>query len=384
MRIVLLFMLTLCGSASRTIAQQALDENCTVTVSGLSAPVLPRFSGSGAGGGSGCGSGSSGGRISWSVANVPAGPRPVRAETVCNRPGVTLYGASDFFDIAVGGSVCANNMRLGTSRPASVLGIRSGGVSAINLSGDNTGQISVIGSMTSGGGLGGAVATAADAFAEDIAGTIANTIEFEEDLTLRSTGTGYASSNPSIASVDINGLVTGHAPGTVYITITNRGAAAVRRVTVSRGVTNTTIEGFVQLPDGTGVNGAIVRATLGLETATSSNGSSPGFFSMTLTDIPLDVSITIYVLADVDGQAYVEQLDLTPVPNGVTDAGIIVLDDIFDPFTDAIAREFAVYNNTFMDMINDVIAHEFSVYNDAFQDLISDMISREFSVYNAP
>lgn len=296
---------------------------------------------------------------SWRISNIAVLPDPMRAEATCSRPDVTLYGASAFFDILNGQVIAVDHIPLSPTPVPGVVSL-STPPNPVNLnlsSGSPTAQLSVTANFSNGGAA---------------------------EVAARSQGTGYRSSNPAIASVGLNGLVTGVSPGTAYITATNQGATTVKKVTVARDFTSTTVEGFVQLPDGTGVNDAIVRATLGVETMTSGSGANAGHFSFALIDSPVEAQIVLRVLADVGNEAYLEERVIIPVANGITDAGIVVLDDTYDPFMDAIAREFAVYNNTYIDMINDAAAREFSVYNNAYQDQISDVIAREFSVYNEP
>ena len=78
------------------------------------------------------------------------------------------------------------------------------------------------------------------------------------DVTLRTTLTVYRTSNPAVAMVGENGLVTAHGVGDVFITAVNEGATAVKKMTVTSAVKTTTVEGFVQLQNGTSVAGASV------------------------------------------------------------------------------------------------------------------------------
>ena len=56
-----------------------------------------------------------------------------------------------------------------------------------------------------------------------------------EDLTAGSTGTNYFSSNPEIATVTADGLVTAVSPGTVLVSVRNEGVLSTVRVTVLGG-----------------------------------------------------------------------------------------------------------------------------------------------------
>src|SRR5439155_19188584 len=52
------------------------------------------------------------------------------------------------------------------------------------------------------------------------------------DVTAASTGTNYTTSNPTIATVDANGLVTAVTSGTVVLQATNDGGTGIVKATV--------------------------------------------------------------------------------------------------------------------------------------------------------
>jgi hypothetical protein len=72
----------------------------------------------------------------------------------------------------------------------------------------------------------------------------------QADLSLRSTGTTYRTTNPSVAIVDINGQVLAVSPGIAFITATNGGASLIKRVDVVSEAVETTAQGIVQFVDG--------------------------------------------------------------------------------------------------------------------------------------
>ena len=144
------------------------------------------------------------------------------------------------------------------------------------------------------------------------------------DLTQRSSWTIYRTSNPQIAVVGENGLVTAIGAGTVFITAINEGATGVAQIRVIPGDPLTTLEGFVQFEDGAFVEGAEV-SILGLDGMDTTDGT--GFFS--IPDLPSGLDVPLIVRANVviGEVSFVgsKQTD-KPIPAGVTDAGIITLE----------------------------------------------------------
>ncbi len=143
----------------------------------------------------------------------------------------------------------------------------------------------------------------------------------QQDVTPRASWTVYRTSNPGIATVDEDGLLTGHAAGVAFVTAVNEGATAVLQVTVADDTLETTVEGFVQLEDGQPVEGAVVSTPFGVSTTTNANG----LFSLPLV-VPAGSSFTVAASAVVGGASYFGvSAPLTPVAGGITDAGIIAL-----------------------------------------------------------
>lgn len=144
------------------------------------------------------------------------------------------------------------------------------------------------------------------------------------DVTPRSAWTIYRTSNPAIGAVGPDGLVTGNAVGSVFVTAVNEGATAVKRITVASDVVVTTVEGFVQLEDGSPVDGALVTTLFGGSTTTGADG----FFSLPTT-LPADELVLVRVTAEIGGAFFAGTSALTTVvPGGVTDVGIVVLAQI--------------------------------------------------------
>ena len=104
----------------------------------------------------------------------------------------------------------------------------------------------------------------------------------------------------------------------MFITGLNEAAAAVTRVFVSLDDPLTTVEGFVQLVDGTPVENAEV-SILGLSNQTTTD--SAGHFS--LANVPTNLgilSVRARALGDIGTASGIQ-----PMPDGLTDAGIIKL-----------------------------------------------------------
>ena len=161
-----------------------LNENCTVSVLNRTAQVRPDGT--------------------WVLPNVPASLGSVRARATCVVDGVTSTGQSDFFTIPEDGSVDVPPILFGEDAP---------------------------------------VPARVEIFSEDPTirvegGTLQLlvTLHFADgstqDGTASSTGTNYTSSNSAIATVDSEGLVTGHMSGSVLITALNEGALWLIQVLV--------------------------------------------------------------------------------------------------------------------------------------------------------
>lgn len=145
------------------------------------------------------------------------------------------------------------------------------------------------------------------------------------DLTPGSAFTTYRVSNPAIARVDTNGLVTAVTRGTVFVTAVNDGTSGVVQIDVVPGALFTSVIGVVQNVDGTPAPGLTVTI--------------PGQAPTALTDlqgrftIPNVVagSTTLGLLVQSAGPtgplaATVE--GLVPLPGGITDSGVLLLEPV--------------------------------------------------------
>ncbi|MBI1849977.1 MAG: VCBS repeat-containing protein, partial [Planctomycetes bacterium] len=143
------------------------------------------------------------------------------------------------------------------------------------------------------------------------------------DVTARHRWTVYRTSNPAVALVGPDGLVTGRRVGPAFITAVNDGATATRRIEVTRQIRMTTVEGFVQREDGTRVAGAQVTTALG----GSASSDSTGFFSIAMLPVSAEVPVvTVTACASVAGGMGCGTAVGIPIfRGGITDVGVITI-----------------------------------------------------------
>lgn len=140
----------------------------------------------------------------WVLPNVPANQGPVRVRATCVGNGVTRSGQSDWITVPATGVVKVTEISFENPAPIPARLALTVPVTVLTVVGE-TAQLS-------------ATATFSD-------GSTA-------DLSALAAGTDYRSSNTAIASVDVNGLVTAHASGTVLLSALNEGALAVLQLQV--------------------------------------------------------------------------------------------------------------------------------------------------------
>src|SRR6185436_15157633 len=142
------------------------------------------------------------------------------------------------------------------------------------------------------------------------------------DLTPRTMWTSYRSSNPAIATVDPDGVVTAHARGMVFITAVNDGATSVCQIDVSPGDLLTEVRGSVRDTNGAPVAGVTIDLT-GLATTpvvTAVDGS------FVITNVPTSFGVLRIVARLIGpGIAYFATINIDPVAGGITDAGDLTL-----------------------------------------------------------
>ena len=175
-------------SAAPARSQQAqtvqLDDNCTVSV--LNRNVRVHSDGS------------------WVLPNVPANFGLVRARATCVVDGETMSGESDPFVVPANGIVNLPKLTFTRSTPipqALTVTASSGTIGTIG----GTVQLTVIARFADG---------------------------LQKDVTTSAAGTQYGASNPAIATVSADGLVSAVKAGLVLIQATNEGASGMTSIQV--------------------------------------------------------------------------------------------------------------------------------------------------------
>jgi len=166
-----------------TLAQQ-LNQDCTVSV--LNRTVQVNADGS------------------WELPNIPANFGQVKARVTCVRNGVTTSGESDYFTIT--------SNRMNAIAPI-VLGSTTQIASSLSITPPNP-------TLTATGQTIQLVATAK--YPDNST----------RDVSASNAGTNYTTSNPAIATVSADGLVTAVASGSVLLQASNDGATGIIRITV--------------------------------------------------------------------------------------------------------------------------------------------------------
>ena len=169
--------------STQPAVSQTLGPNCVVSVLNRTAAVR------------------SGG--TWVLPNVPANLGRVRARATCVENGVTTFGHSDWFTIPPNGIVSVPQIDF--TNPAPI---------PARLSVTGPGSLNTLGASAQ-------LAVAALA----VSGTPRN-------VSAGASGTNYTISNPAIATVSPDGLVTAMSSGTVLITAMNDGATGLLRMQV--------------------------------------------------------------------------------------------------------------------------------------------------------
>src|SRR6185295_7121261 len=180
---------TLCLLAAAFLIPAAagaqLDEHCMVSALNRTTPVQADGS--------------------WVLPNVPANQGPVRVRATCVEDGVVRTGQSDLVTVPANGTLRVPSLDFSAvdSAPASL---------ALEAPVSTLGAAGATAPLT-------ATATLADGSTADVTGSV--------------TGTSYRSSNPAVASVDPEGIVTAHASGLVLLSAVNEGTLAVLQISVT-------------------------------------------------------------------------------------------------------------------------------------------------------
>jgi hypothetical protein len=180
----LLGLLVLIGCLPRPALAQ-LDPTCTISIMNRSAQAQPDGS--------------------WRIDNVPANFGPVRARATCVRNGLTISGQSEYFRVAANTVTGFDSkILLGSVDPIpATLTVTSPAVALTPA--QPTVQLTVMAAYPD--------------------GTTA-------DVTAAAVGTTYTISNPAVASLGPNGLLTALTSGTVLISASKDGALGLIQIAI--------------------------------------------------------------------------------------------------------------------------------------------------------
>ena len=156
-----------------------LNQNCTVSVLNRTVQVNPDGS--------------------WVLPNIPANFGQVKARATCLQNGVTTFGESAFFTVPANGATNLPAITLGATTPIPV-------------------SLAITPSSPS-------LTTAGQIVQLTVTATYPN--NSTKSVAAASSGTNYTTSNPAIATISADGLVTAVSSGTVVIQATNDGAAGI-------------------------------------------------------------------------------------------------------------------------------------------------------------
>src|SRR5215471_5382226 len=166
-----------------------LNQNCTATIANRSVQVNPDGT--------------------YAIPNIPTDVGFYRVRVVCkNADGTITHGQSPFVTFVANGSTDIPAIVFGTVTPPPV----SIAISTLSTSFTTLGQTSQL----------------------TVTGTLPNGTT--TDLSTRALGTLYITSNPKIATVSADGLVTAVSRGTAIITARNEGATATIQISVNTPV----------------------------------------------------------------------------------------------------------------------------------------------------
>ncbi len=136
---------------------------------------------------------------SWVLPNVPANFGLVRARATCVQNGITTFGQSALFSLSANGVVNLPHVQLGNISPIPTTLTIAAQTTALSAVGATV-QLAVTATYATGP---------------------------TQDVTQGSSGTQYNVSNPAIATVSANGLVTAVSTGTVAIQAVNEGTSGI-------------------------------------------------------------------------------------------------------------------------------------------------------------
>ncbi|MEP7013185.1 MAG: Ig-like domain-containing protein [Acidobacteriota bacterium] len=141
----------------------------------------------------------------WVLPNIPSSSGPVRARATCVDNGVSRSGQSDFFVVPPDGVIRVADIRFDAPQQIPAKLDLVAPTTDLSTAGQS---VQLLARATYPGGA-------------------------QADLTAAANGTGYRVSNPAIAEISAEGLVTAHSSGTVIVSALNEGALGVLQIHVA-------------------------------------------------------------------------------------------------------------------------------------------------------
>jgi hypothetical protein len=140
----------------------------------------------------------------WVLPNVPADQGQVRMRATCVEDGGTRSGQSDFFDVLPNGAVRVAQIRFNAPAAVPVTLTLTAPQTTLTMAGQTV-QLTATATLPGGS---------------------------TRDITASAAGTGYLSSNPAVATVSPDGLVTALVSGTILVSALNDGALGILRLQI--------------------------------------------------------------------------------------------------------------------------------------------------------
>ena len=181
----MIYLLLLWLFLSHSTRAQVLDEHCVVNI--LNRTVQVTRDGS------------------WAMPNVPSQMGRIRARATCTRFGETFSGESDYFSVQQNGVVNVPQIQFDRLEPIPVSLSISEPTLEVLTQADANSQLKVLAQYRDGS---------------------------RQELATNADGLNYASTNPSIVSVDANGRLTAIASGSALVSARKDEVVAFKRITV--------------------------------------------------------------------------------------------------------------------------------------------------------
>ena len=180
-----LYAAALLGLLLSAPAQAALNETCVVSVLNRTVQVKPDGS--------------------WVLPNIPANMGAVRARATCVQNGVTTSGQSAYFTIPANGSLDVPPIIMGNATPIPASVTVAAATTRLTQPGETV-QLGVTATYTDG---------------------------TTKSISAASNDTQYLISNPALASITADGLVTAGASGTVIVQAVNEGTQGLLQLNIA-------------------------------------------------------------------------------------------------------------------------------------------------------